>query len=183
MQDDRTLNFHDQRQNPEAHLEYIQNNRFPVALLLDGLSDARNLGAMFRLADAGRLEAIYAYRMEALERHRRMSRLSRNTQKLTPFYHLENLEEVKALKEKFDLVALEITKKSIPYTAFQIKRPTILIVGNEQIGVSEDLLSIADAAIHIPMYGLNFSMNVSVSTGIAVYKLLEQLYVTQSGLP
>ncbi|MEN0004540.1 MAG: TrmH family RNA methyltransferase [Bacteroidota bacterium] len=173
--EDRPLSFRDQVKDPAAHREYVLNNRFPLALLLDRLQDARNLGSLFRLADAGRLAGIYGYQMSDLLAHKRIPKLSRNTEGLVQFHALHQLEDIKQLKARFQVVALEITEKSIPYTTFRPTAPTLLVLGNEQRGISEEVLQLADHTIHIPMYGFNFSMNVAVSAGIAVFKLLEHL--------
>jgi 23S rRNA (guanosine2251-2'-O)-methyltransferase len=172
---DRPLTFRDQRKDPQKYKAHILAHRFPLALLLDGVTDIRNFAGMFRLADAGRLQAIYGYKMEDLRTHKRMAKISRHTQDLVPYHSLPNLEAVAALQSQFEFVVLDITEKSIPYTEFTPAGPTLLIIGNEQKGVSQELLDLAGQAIHIPMHGFNFSMNVTVSTGIATFKLLEHL--------
>lgn len=171
----RPTDFKEERPDLEERLEQIKANRHPVSLLLDGVQDMRNIGSMFRLADAARLEQLYIYRLVGeLELHK-VKRTSRSTHEYVPYKQLHSLEEITALKATHDLVAVEITNTSVPYTEFVPKRPTILIVGSERNSVSESLLQLTDSCVHIPMYGVNTSMNVAVAAGIVVYKTVEQL--------
>ena len=56
-----------------------------------------------------------------------------------------------------------------------INQNIALIVGDENFGISEDVLKLCDAVIHIPMYGQNSSMNVVQATNIALYEITKQL--------
>ena len=169
----RQLDFREERGDLEQYLAYIRRHRHPVSLLLDRLADPRNIGALFRIADAARLQAIYGYRMPALLHRKKLHRVARGTQTHIPYTPLRDQEAVRRLTETARLVALERTNDSVPDTEYAPALPCILIVGNEQQGVSPELLALAHDCIHIPMYGVNTSMNVAVATGIAVYKLVE----------
>jgi len=50
-----------------------------------------------------------------------------------------------------------------------------LIVGNETTGVSKEVLKMADAVVEIPMFGVNISLNVMVSLGVVLYKVVERM--------
>lgn len=176
MMENRQLEFYEEREDMKAYRQYIKNNRHSIALLLDQLNDVRNIGAICRLADAARLEKIFAYRMDEVALGKKFKRVARTTNEFLPFVALQNMEELKKLQETYQFVALEITNSSIPYTNFIPDRPCLLIAGNEQYGVSSELLNLVEQSIHIPMYGINTSMNVAMSVGIAVYGLLRNLY-------
>jgi tRNA G18 (ribose-2'-O)-methylase SpoU len=88
---------------------------------------------------------------------------------------LESVEELLDLKKEFELVAVEITSDSIPYTEYRPMRPPALVLGNEKEGISPEVLEVIDRAVHIPMYGRGSSMNVSMAAGIVVYGLLPHL--------
>jgi len=72
---------------------------------------------------------------------------------------------------------LEITKKSQELNQFILttKQPIAIILGDENFGISEDILNIVDAVVHINMYGNNSSMNVAQATSISLYELTKQL--------
>lgn len=81
-------------------------------------------------------------------------------------------------KQGFLIVGLEQDKKSIPYSSFKKKFPTIkkiaLVLGNEPEGISEAMRKKIDTMIEIPMHGKKESLNVSVAFGIAVYELIKK---------
>lgn len=166
------LSFHDLRPDPEGRLKEIMAQRHPVALLLDQIDDPRNAGALFRLADAARCSMVYGYRTGNLPAMPKVKRVARSTQLYVPFKELDSLDQVEALKKDHSLIGLDITRSSVPYDAFTVSGPVVLMVGNEAHGLCKELLGLAEACVHIPMYGMNTSMNVAVATGIAVYGLL-----------
>ena len=172
---ERQLNFNDEREDIKKYLESINQQRHPISLLLDGLDDMRNVGAIFRLADAALVEKIYLYNCAFDLNQKKLIRTSRSTIQYVPFQILNTFEEIEQLKNTAQLVSLEITNNSISYTEFQPSESVILIIGNEKKGVSKELLSVSDCSIHLPMYGVKTSMNVMCATGIAIYSILEKI--------
>lgn len=172
----RQLLFEDTRPDFEAYLQHIQANRHPIALLLDGVEDMRNVGALFRLADGARIEKIYTFHTESLELNKKLKRVSRSTEQFVPYEHLPDLAALQALKATKPLIGLEWTNDSVPYTTYNLpKEGCTLVLGNEESGISDEVLNLLDGSVHIPMYGVKTSLNVAVATGIVVYAFLEQL--------
>lgn len=168
--------FTEERTNFQNHLKQVQQSRHPLALLLDGLTLPVNIGSAFRLADAANLQHIYLYRCSELEHSKKWKRVARSAHQYVPYSFLNTLEEVENLQIEQQLVALEWTNDSIPFQQFQPVQPVILVLGNEQRGVSEELLQLVQRSIHIPMYGVNTSMNVTMAAGIATYGLIDKLH-------
>lgn len=164
--------FNEERTNTEEFIQDIKTDRQPISLLLDGLQDPINIGAAFRLADAARLAHIYLYNCIDLSHNKKWKRVARSTHQYVTSSILHDLQEVEELQVKQQLIALEWTDHSIPYNKFSPLFPTILVIGNEKYGISTDLLQLVEQSIHIPMHGVNTSMNVMMATGIAVYQLL-----------
>ena len=76
---------------------------------------------------------------------------------------------LKKLKlEGYQLVGLEQTDSSSNIHEFQFARETVLVVGHERNGIPESVLTLLDAAVEIPVYGLPFSLNVATATSIAM---------------
>jgi tRNA G18 (ribose-2'-O)-methylase SpoU len=172
----RQLSFREERQHLEERIKKINENRHPISLLLDGVTNRRNLGSLFRIADAARLECIYGYRIEtAVPGSKIIKRVARSAQQYVPYHELASLEEVKEIRKKGAFIGLEITTDSIPFNMFTPPFACTLIIGNEKYGISEELLELADTCIHIPMFGVNTSLNVSVATGIVIYRLLDKM--------
>jgi tRNA G18 (ribose-2'-O)-methylase SpoU len=68
-------------------------------------------------------------------------------------------------------MAVELTDNGITYDALQPQHfPLALIVGNEVSGIDDEILSLCDGAIEIPMYGVKHSLNVAVASGIIMYE-------------
>jgi len=75
--------------------------------------------------------------------------------------------------KKVQIVALEQSEKSIDYRKFRPRFPIALILGNEVRGISPALLKKCDKIIEIPMRGRKESLNVAVSAGVALFRILE----------
>ncbi|MCB0547469.1 MAG: hypothetical protein KDD19_07755 [Phaeodactylibacter sp.] len=171
----RQLDFRDERpREMDNYIREVLEKRHPLSLLLDHVEDTRNLGALFRLADAARLQHLWALGEAGLFESKIIRRVSRAAMAYVPHQAID-ISEARALAQQQTLVALEITENSIPYTEYQPQSPCVLVIGNEKDGVSEELLELCQASIHIPMYGVNTSMNVAMATAVAVYGLLHKL--------
>jgi len=75
------------------------------------------------------------------------------------------------------LYALEITSESKDIFQTELSGMFSIVVGNERQGISQELLDICSAAIHVPMYGGNGSMNVAHALAIALYEWRRQMGV------
>lgn len=175
MKDEYALNFKQINASRNTGINAISNDDSSLVLLLDGLEDHRNLGAIFRLADAGGIADIFAFDLKVKNKESRLKRVARQTTNHIKFKELERVEDVKELAKKYKPIALEYTNKSISYKNYLAGQPCMLVLGNERSGISREVLDICEVSIHIPMFGQNSSMNVAVASGIAVYHLLETL--------
>jgi tRNA G18 (ribose-2'-O)-methylase SpoU len=171
---EKQLKFQDLRPDAAQREQDIQTRRSPIALLSDGITDPKNLGLLFRLADAARMEHLYLWNTPLEEPGKKTARISRSTVQYVPHSHLSSPAELDALKGRYHCLALEYTQRSVAYTDCQPPFPVLLVVGNEQSGVSDQLLRWCHQSIHLPMLGMNTSMNVSFATAIAVYDLLNK---------
>jgi tRNA G18 (ribose-2'-O)-methylase SpoU len=82
------------------------------------------------------------------------------------------LKELKG--QGYQLVGLEQTTHSQNLHAFRFERKTVLVVGNERAGLTEDLLALVDQVVEIPVYGLPYSYNVATATSMALYEYCRQ---------
>ena len=108
-----------------------------------------------------------------------MSKTSRATEKIVNFEIQESASKViETLKtEGYQIISLEITNNSLPIHnyKFSTKNPIVLVIGDENFGVSETILKQSDTILHIEMFGKNSSMNVVQATNIALYEITKQL--------
>ncbi len=174
-QNEYPLSFRQARPDAEERRRQLKDDRNPLYLVLDGLSDPRNVGSLFRLADAGRLAGIYLVGMDKRLLEGKAGRVARATMSLVAHWFVPDWNSWKTESPAdINLLALEWTDQSQPYHTISPSWPMGLVIGNEQRGISKEGLQNCQASIHIPMLGLNSSMNVSVATGIAVYGMLQQ---------
>ncbi len=82
---------------------------------------------------------------------------------------------LKKLKgEGFRLVGLEQTSNSVSLYDYRFERKSLLVIGNERTGLTDDLLAPLDDVVEIPVYGLPYSFNVATATDIAMYEYCRQ---------
>lgn len=156
----------------------FKKKKHPITIVCDNITNASNIGSLFRVADAfGIEELIFCGKNVSLGK--RMIKTSRSTEKYVSHKIEASIDAViKNLKENNHyLLALEITDKSTELSKFKLntEQPIALILGHESFGVSESILEQMDAVVHINMYGNNSSMNVVQATSITLYELTKQL--------
>ena len=156
----------------------FKNKQFSITLICDNVSNAPNIGSLFRIADAFGVEKLILCG-ENIQFGRKMMKTSRATEKVVNYEINSNASEViEDLKSKnYQIISLEITNSSraIHNFKFSIEKPMALIIGDENFGVSENILNQSDAIVHIDMFGQNSSMNVVQATNIALYEITKQL--------
>ena len=74
----------------------------------------------------------------------------------------------------YSLVGLEQTTNSKQINEFKFQPKTMLVIGHERNGITEDILAILDATVEIPVFGLPYSFNVATATAIALYEFNRQ---------
>ena len=156
----------------------FKKRTFPITLVCDNVTNAPNIGSLFRVVDAFGIEKVIFCGGD-IPLGRKMTKTSRATEKVVSYEIQENASKtVKSLKDKgYQIISLEITNTSKPLHScqFNMENPIALIIGAENFGVSEDILNLSDAIIHIDMFGQNSSMNVVQATSICLYEITKQL--------
>lgn len=156
----------------------FKKHKFPITLVCDNVTNAPNIGSLFRTADAFGVEELI-FCGEDIILGKRMKKTSRSTEQYIDFKTNSDINEVvKNLKlNNCFIIALEITDNSS--SLFDLKlnkdKPIALIIGNENFGISQEVLDQCDAVIHINMFGNNSSMNVVQATSVSLYEITKQL--------
>lgn len=164
-----------------AHLPAL-----PLAILLDDVRSAHNVGAIFRTADAFRLHSLALCGITPQPPHPLIHKTALGAELSMRFSYFRFAQEAIAhyKMEGFKIWVLEQTTDSTPpeKSPLEVDEKVLLVVGNEVHGVKEEIVATADRCIEIPQYGTKHSLNVSVSTGIAIYSIvagsLSQLSLT-----
>ncbi|WNH10100.1 TrmH family RNA methyltransferase [Thalassobellus suaedae] len=156
---------------------HFNKRKFPITLVCDNVTNAPNIGSLFRIADAFGIEKLILCG-EQITIGRKITKTSRATEKVVDYEINKSASKViNDLKTKgYQIISLEITSESKPIhtVLFSTEKPIALVIGDENFGVSESILNISDAIIHIDMFGQNSSMNVVQATNIALYEITKQ---------
>ena len=152
-------------------LECLPKDPLPLILMLDGITDPHNFGAILRTAEgAGVTAVIFRERRQAPVTDT-VVKASAGAAYLLPLFHVANLAQtVRLLKDAGLWIVASVGEEGIPAWNYDWDRPATLIVGAEGAGVSDLLLRDADDAVKIPMYGHIESLNVSVATGVLLFE-------------
>ncbi|MBD3861869.1 TrmH family RNA methyltransferase [Olleya marilimosa] len=156
----------------------FNQQQFPITVVSENVSNAPNIGSLFRACDAFGIEKLIFCGTD-IPLGRKMTKTSRSTEKSVNYQIQKSALEVvtKLKQDNYFIISLEISTNSqaLNNINFNIGKPIAIIIGDENFGVSEDILNISDAIAHINMYGQNSSMNVVQATSITLYEITKQL--------
>lgn len=148
-------------------------------LILDNLRSVENTGSIFRTAEGLGVSKIYLVGttpapLDRFDRKRNdFAKVSLGSEDMLEWEYAKEIAPLlRELKEQdFQIVSLEQSENSVDIKNFRPRGQFALIVGNEVDGVSKDAVEMSDAVVEIEMLGKKESLNVSVSTGIALFAL------------
>ena len=151
-------------------------------LILHNIRSVENVGAMFRTADAAGIDKIYltGYTPAPLDRFGRkrkdLTKSALGAEKFVAWEYKKSIFPLlaKLKSEKYFIIAIEQDKKSVDYKTLRLRsgRGNVFIVGTEVTGIPKNILKKCDIIAEIPMRGKKESLNVSVATGIALFRIL-----------
>ena len=152
------------------------DNNFKKVIILDGIEDSHNLGAIIRTAVCAGVNAVIIPQHRGILINATVEKTSAGAVNNIDIIKVNSLPDaVKKLKDNnFWVIAADAQGKDnyfqVDYTGMDLA----LVMGAEHSGVSKTILKQADFTVKIPMYNKFNSLNVSVSTGILIYEILRQ---------
>lgn len=153
--------------------------RNDIYIILDNILDTYNTGSIFRLADAVAAKKIFLCKDTEIPPNTRIKKASINTTQWVDWEYAQDtsmlIKRLKADIKNLSVVAIEQDKRSKPYDNISYKFPIALVVGNETSGISQDVISLCDQIVELPMFGANKSLNVMVSLGVVLYEVLKHI--------
>lgn len=155
--------------------QLYESGKAPLILILDGITDVRNLGAIARTAACAGVDALVVPVKGSAEINPDAIKTSAGALYKIPVCRHESLPQVvKFLQESgIQVVACtEKTEHSIYQPDFSL--PTAIVMGAEDTGISDTIIRHADELTKIPMFGEIASLNVSVSAGVIIYEAIRQ---------
>ena len=147
-------------------------------LIIDNIRSVENVGAMFRTSDAVGINKIYLVGLTPtpLDRFgRKRSDIAKSALGAEEFVAWEHKKLIHPLVTKlkrdgFQIIAIE--QDSVDYKKVKLKSKNAFILGREVEGISKKTLDMCDVVAEIPMKGKKESLNVSVATGVALFRIL-----------
>lgn len=151
--------------------EFLNIERNDIYIVLDSFKCAHNVGTLLRLSDALLIKKVYICGNTIVPPNRKIKSSSRGAEKWVPWEYRENIVDViMELKNKgVTIVSAEIADNSIDYTELECKLPICLVFGREYDGVSQEVLKLSDYIVHLPIFGMTNSINVSTSASVLMY--------------
>lgn len=152
-----------------------EEGRVPFVVLLDGLTDVRNFGAIVRTCECAGVDTVVIPERGSVSAGPDAMKTSAGALARVPVCRERTiLGSVRFLKECGYTVVAVTEKSTSNYTQADYTVPVALVMGAEDTGISEDVLAECDCRVAIPMLGHIGSLNVSVAAGIAIYEVVRQ---------
>ncbi|MGB2740102.1 MAG: TrmH family RNA methyltransferase [Cognaticolwellia sp.] len=171
------------RENKLTRDEYLSKPKIPLVVVLDNVTNSYNIGAFIRLADAFAIEKVIVCGAGALTiSDKKMKKASRNEAKwVCVEYSDSTISSLQTLLDDgYSVFSVELCHESVDYTNVTYPEKSVLVLGNERKGVSEDALKLSEQQIHIPMFGMGNSLNVSTAGAIVLAECANQIRASQS---
>lgn len=147
----------------------------PVFLLLDGVSDVRNLGAIARSAECAGVDGIVVPEKGSAAIHADAVKTSAGALLRVPVARVANLRVAMYYfrESAFQIVAASEKAEDSLYDV-NFRKATVIVMGSEGQGISDPVLSLCTVGARIPMAGETGSLNVSVAAAVVLFEAVRQ---------
>ena len=153
----------------------FEEGKNPLLIILDGITDVRNFGAIARTCECAGVDAIIIPAKNSVSVNADAIKTSAGALHTLPVCREANLTQtIKFLKESGFKIVAATEKGDYDYTKANYKDPVCIIMGAEDTGVPYEHLALCDEWIKIPMSGKIESLNVSVAAGVLIYEAVKQ---------
>lgn len=165
--------------NRASVAEFKEQQKLPVAVVLDNVRSMHNVGSVFRTGDGFAVEQICLCGITSQPPHREIEKTALGaTQSVTWNYYEHTLQAIEKLRrDGYQIIALEQAENSTMLNDFQPEpgKKYALIFGNEVNGVDDEVMQQIDWCIEIPQFGTKHSFNIVVSAGIVLWDFFAKL--------
>jgi len=153
----------------------LQVKEHPMFLLLDGLTDVRNFGAILRTASCTGVDAVIVPKQGMAPLNKDAIKTSAGAAFTLPVARVDHLKDAVYYLKSSGVQIVSATEKaeSLIYNV-DFKKASAIIMGSEDIGIHPSLLKLSDNSAKLPMTGNIASLNVSVACGIFLYEVIRQ---------
>lgn len=159
--------------------QFKARKKIPVTVVLDNVRSLNNIGAIFRTCDAFAVEGMALCGVSGTPPSPEIHKTALGAENSVDWrYFATTAEAVDTLRaEGHVIICLEQVKGSVSLNDFRADSGQMyaLVAGNEVDGVGQEIVDMADSCIEIPQSGTKHSLNVSVSTAVALWEFYKQL--------
>ncbi|MGH9903753.1 MAG: 23S rRNA (guanosine(2251)-2'-O)-methyltransferase RlmB [Pyrinomonadaceae bacterium] len=154
----------------------------PLALVLDGVEDPRNLGAIIRTAECAGAHALFVPERRAAGLTETVAKAAAGALEYLPVARAANVARlIEELKGRGVWAVGASADAATDYTAWDWSQPCALFLGGEGAGLRRLVRERCDVLVRVPLRGRISSLNVSVAAGVVLYEALRQRTVKASG--
>ncbi len=155
--------------------DLYDDGRLPFMVVLDGITDVRNFGAMARTAECCGVDALVIAEKGSVSVGADAVKTSAGALLSLPVCRERSIASaVRFLKDSgYQIVAVS-EKADMNYTLADYTTPVALVMGAEDTGISPEVMALCDTKVSIPMFGHIGSLNVSVAAGVLMYEVVRQ---------
>lgn len=147
----------------------------PLVVVLDGIEDPRNLGAILRTAECAGADGVFIPERRAAGLNETVAKASAGATEHLPIARATNLSRlIDQLKERNVWIVGTAAQASTNYTEWDWTRPSAVVLGAEGSGLHRLVRERCDALVRIPVRGKIESLNVSVAAGVVLYEAQRQ---------
>lgn len=149
-----------------------------VAVVLDQIRSAYNVGSFFRTADATGVERLFLCGITPRADNLQVSKTALGAHLSVPWeWHYDTLVPLRALSARgYEIAAVETGTESTCLFDYAPRWPVAVVFGNEITGLSPEIMGACDVRVRIPMLGRKASLNVATAGGVVLYELLRRCY-------
>ena len=152
-----------------------EEGKNPLILILDRITDVRNFGAITRTAECAGVNAILIPEKNSAAINSDAIKTSSGALHNIAICRTWNLNlSIEFLKNSGVKIISCTEKASNNIYELDCNRPTAIVMGSEENGISDEILELSDQKVKIPMKGKIKSLNVSVATGVILYEIIRQ---------
>jgi tRNA (guanosine-2'-O-)-methyltransferase len=168
--------------------QIIQQRSLSLIPILDEIHDEGNIMAVLRTIEGHGLLSAYLFENIRVKNFRKVSKGCEKWLDIQSFHRAEKARTIKFLKSQgYQIVCTGLGPSALPLNEFIAEKSlqkTALVIGNEKMGVSQEVLDISDSYVNIPMRGFSQSLNLSVAFGIIInqFKNLQEDSPSQDNL-
>ena len=156
-------------------LERVPDDETPLVVVFDGVTDVRNFGAIARSAECAGAHGLIAPLKNSAPVNAEAIRASAGALTTIPVCRVGSIRNtIKTLQaEGFQVVAATEKSRKLLYDA-DLRRPTALVMGAEETGISKEVLKLCDERLAIPLIGRIESLNVSAAAAVMLFEVVRQ---------